>query len=197
MNSSNSKNETTGFWFGWITTRSCRATFYYCTCQPFNVRYESLCHLIHFFSRNDSRIKVKKTVSFLKLELFIPTGSTNDFLLFLFLFFFFLFFLFLLFLFLFLFFFFFLFLFFLFLLFRFLLFHSVFYLFYVFVWRRAYAWNVRLYPYRQYTNLFILPFFLSSCFPVTIIDLVFFSLRIMLFRLTIHCIIWLISFWTW
>ena len=72
MNSSNSKNETTGFWFGWITTRSCCATFYYCTCQPFNVRYESLCHLIHFFSRNDSRIKVKKTVSFLKLELFIP-----------------------------------------------------------------------------------------------------------------------------
>ena len=103
MNSSNSKNETTGFWFGWITTRSCRATFYYCTCQPFNVRYESLCHLIHFFSRNDSRIKVKKTVSFLKLELFIPTGSTNDFFLFLFLLFLFLLFLFLLFLFLFLF----------------------------------------------------------------------------------------------
>ena len=49
----------------------------------------------------------------------------------------------------------------------------------MFLWGRAYAWNVRLYPYWQYTNLFI--FYPCSCFPVTIIELVFFLWRITLF----------------
>ena len=42
--------------------------------------------------------------------------------------------------------------------------HSVFYLFSVSLWRRAYARNIRLYyTYPQYTNLFILRLILTYC----------------------------------
>ena len=49
--------------------------------QPFYFRYKRLCHLTHFWVVMIA-VKHRKSVSFLKLEPFIPTDSTNDFLLF-------------------------------------------------------------------------------------------------------------------